>query len=441
MLEAMELDDVFRHASVLGWTFVEVFVDASLRATYRIQNRLDSVEIHQSGGIALRCVNGSRSQVLLLPHTDSKGLIAALDGKFTSDASLTNQRAFQMTPTETASNKSRLQQWFRSAFGESEATLKASAEMVHTFHRFFVANSNGHANEDFREQAELEVSWHSAPTAPPTQWAQRRYNVRDVMDKLKDSSALKEAIRVSRAKQSNWPAPEGSLPLAFSANAVSKFLLPLISHFESDRVLSESSFLNRWPEELPLAFDLEETSQELPGSASDAEATLHRSFFLFRDGKPRGLACSRKTAEALGVDATGHVLRNSFRYPGIIALRRVSLVPKKSPANPPEGLERGLWVNDLEAAISLSSIPRIHLGIRSAHLIHHGQIGERVEGFHIECPLAEFLTAFESGGIDAETFGLSTFKMGQRALVEIHTPSLITSAFPIPGKVPASHYW
>jgi predicted Zn-dependent protease len=291
------------------------------------------------------------------------------------------------------------------------------------------------------ESAELSAGWILCAHGQKERHHFERCSssIEGLFQELK-AQELGAAVRRSLASVAPWPAPQGEIPILWSARALSKIQLQFLRAFEGDLVLGNLSFLTdlRLPVSLPFAVEDRPDTERL---ACDNEGSPRRTVTVFNQGRPKALACNNRIAQQLAVPSTGHCRRQSFQSAPTVGFWNPRVVAFETAPQFERGLDWGLSVHDVDVLHHDLATGEITLRLRDTCLVHQGEEGEPVESVVIKANLIGLLQSLEHFSADSQTIGLSVIKNQQKFITEVSTPRAISRPLLIPGTVPTSHYW
>ena len=287
-------------------------------------------------------------------------------------------------------------------------------------------------------QASLTIEWQVKTPKETLYYKEEvfRAHPESLFEDPKSLQRVCRAVERSVFHKPNWPAPSGNLPVLWSSRAVAKIVQAFLQTFEGDRVLTNQSFLNSWPETIQLSFGLEES----PQIAIDAEGTPTKPRTVFDGVRPKTLFVNQQLAEKMQVPPTGHCRRTSLEAAPTLAFWNARVTAKKTLCDS-HTLDCGISVKDIEIVSFDPQTGNMTIRFTDSYLLHLGQEGERIEPLSFETSLLDILGSWTSFSSEEQMTGLKLVKGAQELLTEINTPDAISHRFFIPGQVPAAHYW
>ncbi len=439
MLDAKDLQSLFPAARDAGYEDVEVYCECTQSVNVRYWGRTDDIRFQIRRGTSLRASLNGVTRHFYIDGTDTKALIAALSGKaHTLDGLASDPTHSKMAPALTEGAASLLQV-IRSAFSSQSERLTAP-EITATLSRKFyqVIREGGSLSQGQEEFAELHAEWFIDNGT--FQYDRARGSIAGLLSEIASTEGVGVALKRSLTAVTRWPAPQGDLPVLWSARSVAKIQMLFLRAFEGDLVLGNRSFLNALALPQNLSFTLEDRPQAT-GEQVDHEGSERKRTVLWRDGRPTALACNKRVAGQLEVPPTGHARRESFESPATVGFWH----PHLEAANPRESLlaemEKGISVREMEVLAYDPASGQATLRLSDCRLVHHGAEGEPVEPMVLAIGLMELLESFETFESAPHTTGLATSKQSQRLYTEITTPAALSRPLTLPGSVPLNHYW
>jgi len=223
--------------------------------------------------------------------------------------------------------------------------------------------------------------------------------------------------------------------------ALVELLTPLLRTVEADQFLAGRSALGGETglgEGGSFAFSLHDDGAPDAACGIDQEGTASTPLLLVDASGVRALATSTGLAGMLGRPATGHARRAGIEGGTSPVLWRPRLEGHERSATLAETLGNGLAVRQCDVTVQ-GRMATLH--VRDARLLHGGVLGERIEAFQVRAGYGQLLGSLRAFGDRTIPVGRFRVKNGQRWLTEWHLPRAASLGFPVPGSVPAEHYW
>ncbi|MBY0369951.1 hypothetical protein K2X33_04640 [bacterium] len=435
MWNTQELETFFGHLETLGLSQPEIYWEQTQSASLALRGKIEELRLSRHQGIALRCFRGP--QALQFFSSDLQGLRDSVDGKTPPRLALAE------APGHTSPLLEATQPIFaalRAAFSlQNEKIGGQRAEGILTERHYWVARPGQPASEGREQSGTLRTHWWVQEQARVAhRWQCHRANLEGLVEELRGAEGLANAIRKSTVSSVLWPAPEGPLPVLWSARAIAALQTLFLRAFEGDRLLGDRSFLTLLPLPLSLAFTLEDRAAT---GCSDHEGHLKKNTPLLRAGRPAALACNRRVAEQLEVAPTGHARRESYETPATLGFWNPHVEGQVQSACLLAEMERGLSVREIEVQAFDTATGQARIRLTECYLVHHGAEGEKVEPIELSLPLVSLLETLSRFEKNKRTTGVAIDKQNQSLVTEISAPAALSERFPLPGSVPASHYW
>lgn len=284
-------------------------------------------------------------------------------------------------------------------------------------------------------QAQWWVSKHSRNP----QFFEQSYYQRDARQLLGVvERELPAKIEQSSQKVRPWPAPSGDIPVVWSSTATAKLVLPLLQHFEGDRVLSKQSLLARWPQ-TPLSFELSEVP--LQTQSYDAEGAERKLTHLIAGGFPKNILSNLKTSHQLQTQNSANARRASYHQAPTIGSWCCLLEPRNERvADLLASVDGGIFVEDIQVT-EAQNPEQLLVHLHDAYLIQGGKIGDAIEPITLKLGVIECCELLDSFSEKSDVVGLKFEKQGQSFLTELVTPQAFSQRIKFHGSVPTSYYW
>lgn len=441
---SIDIDTIFWVARQKGFVFCELYSELVIETHFRSQDRIEDVRIIVAPGASLRCHDGERIRIFKTNSVSTQSLTSLLGESScpTQSAPKLFTEPFEIhDPALSPDEKFQvLSQLARQLWAEERAGIPQFQYEEHR--RFFlIADTNDRQTTGCDEAAWAVAKWTESPDGRPVErrFERSRLSPGALIADLQNPIHFKEPIEALLSNAEKWPAPQGELPVLWSAPTFAKLNLHLLRAFEGDLFLSGRSFLTN-PLSLPFHYQIQETLNPNLSSV-DYEGSARRAMTILQDGKPRGLACNRSTAAQLSVSPTGHSRRQTFHSPGTVGFWNPKIVPVKSAGDPLLLMDRGISVRDIEIHRYSTATGRIDLTLKEAYLVHNGEQGERIEPVRIQASLPQLLQSCHQFSTTSETLGFRVHKQGQDFITEIESPSALSLPVNLPGSVPPNNYW
>lgn len=435
MLDEAQLKKLFESAEALGFSDCEVYAESCKIVTSRFWGVTDQLHSGLKEGLAFSAVKEARRVRHLIPGIDL-GLLSNRLGFELCGAKPRYETTNSVPLFEATAS---LLGTLRSAFASSNEKLENPyAQTSVSARSFWVARPGTPLQKGTDSNALLKASWTVASEAPIRyHFARARHNARDLIQDLASAEGLGHAVKRSLQNATSWPAPDGEVPVLWSAPCAAKLQALFLKAFDAERVLSSRSFLSHLSLPAPFKFALEDVPLST-GHAWDHEGIPVRKMAIFRDGKPTALACTRQAAERLEVPPTGHAQRGAFDAPTQSSFWHPRVVGNTVQDALLPSMEWGVSVRDLEVLDFDPVSAETTLKLTHCFLVHQGQEGERMEPIVLQTSLLDLLASFSQFETKERTTGV----LGpQSSLVEITSSAILSTPFPLPGKVPLEHYW
>ncbi len=435
MFDESQLGKLFETAEALGFSECEIYAESCKVVTSRFWGVTDQLHSGLKEGLAFSAVKDAERVRHLVAGTDL-GLLSSRLG-FQLPLASAKREATSAQPLFEAT--ALLLGTLRSAFASSNEKLENPyAQTSVTERSYCVARPDGPLQKGNDSNAVLRASWTVASDLPVRfHFARARHHARDLMTDLASAEGLASAVKRSLQTAPVWPAPEGEVPVLWSAQCVAKLQALFLKAFDAERVLSNRSFLSHLALPAPFKFSLE----DVPPQADftwDHEGNPVRRMPIFRDGKPTVLACTRQTAQQLEVVPTGHARRGAFDAPTHPSFWSPHVVGDTIQDALLPSMERGVSVRELEVLTFDSVSAETTLRLTHCFLVHQGQEGERMEPLVLRTSLIDLLASFSEFETKVKTTGVLG---AQSDFLEITSSASLSKPFPLPGTVPLEHYW
>jgi predicted Zn-dependent protease len=441
MLEKMDLERVFKAARQAGYVDTEVYAETRTQARVEFRDRIEDVRCATIRGLSLRCFDGQFTRQFFTHRIDTGGLLEVLgaSGGVTAD-SAESLLPNALQPAGLPDRVSRLSALFKGTLlGPGDAIRHPVLTFEENVKYFEVAHDPKSLRGGVEETAELSISWLVGQEKRLHTFERCGTSIEGLLREL-GSPDLAAAVRRSAASVAPWPAPQGEIPILWSARALSKIQLQFLRAFEGDLVLGNLSFLTELPLPVSLPFAVEDRP-DTDRLACDNEGSPRRPVTVFNQGRPKALACNNRIARQLAVASTGHCRRQSFQTAPTVGFWNPRVVAHRTEDRPESALDWGLSVRDVDVVDHDLATGEITLRLRETYLVHQGEEGEPVESVVIRANLIDLLERLEEFSVESETVGLRVTKNQQRFITEVSTPRARSRPLPIPGTVPPSHYW
>ncbi len=431
-------------AAELGYENAEFYVESTHTASVRYFGRTDEVRFHHRQGASLRAIRKGVAHRFFADSAEPETWLSLLQTHPYRSPALPKAFAEQEEP----------------ALHPPKELIAATTELLQKTRGVFSSASTKWAYTDIEASLSLKeyalLRWDSPEGKPAFgkeecadfkaqwkpelaySWERSRGSIQGLLSEL-DSSFV-PTVKASLQPLPAWPAPQGPLPVLWSARSVAKLQMHLLYALEGDHVLDERSFLNTHPLPLSFRFDLEDRP---PASAqqTDHEGSVRRALSILKEGRPTALACHARIAQELEVHPTGHGRRESFDSPVTTGFWHAFLQAKNQKPSLLGEMTRGVSVRDLEIVDFDLTTAKIRLRLTDCRLVHHGQEGEPIEEMVVDTDLVALLESFVSFDQTLETTGMAQSKQQQKIYTELTVPAALSEAFPFPGSVPPDHYW
>lgn len=443
LLDLHQIHDKLRS---LGAEDVELYAELRRRQTLDVWDRVHHVRSTAERGLSIACRKGDTHFRFQCGTWDLDSVLKLIEGRRfllpnASQAAGAREKVSLSAIGPTAAPRSvTVLNLARAAFALGQGRITGcEVFFVEEQTDFWVSHSEEDWKHGSHSQGSLRARWKIEDDRTPPrfhEWNRTALDVQALVDGLK--SELFEAVKKSVEKKSAWPAPQGELPIYWSAQALAKIALPFVRAFEADLFLKHESFLNEtefpalWPLELRETVDI---------GATDLQGTPRAAVTLLKNGKPRGLACDRKSATEMQVEATGHARRQGYRGSSTTGLWNIVVDFAAKKEELLECSPWGIWIDDVNVLDSSTKSGVICIEVKSAHLLHEKVRGEAIEPVVFEMAVQDFMGVVEAAGEKLEKFGFEIQKDGQTYVTELQVPQAFTPRFPYPGTVPADTYW
>jgi PmbA protein len=213
-----------------------------------------------------------------------------------------------------------------------------------------------------------------------------------------DPAALgREFSRVSAARRSAVPSPEGRFTVLLAPRAAAQFAGWLAAPARQEGALSGSA-----------AFALIDDGR-LPGGYGstpfDGEGAATRRLVLVEKGLFKARPHTAATAAQAGATSTGNALRPDFAFAPALGFHNLHLAPTAAdPRETLKGLSEGIYLEEIGGPLSSGrtsgAVQLEGWGFR----IHRGEFAEPVRGVRIRARLDDLLLRFREVGPDLATF-------------------------------------
>jgi predicted Zn-dependent protease len=450
--KALDLARIFTKLRSLGATDIELY--AELRRTNRLDvwDRVHRVESRAEKGLSIFCRKGTTEFHFSCNPTDTDAVLKLIEGKRFLPPS--QSQNLQPPPRERVALPSNpasphaphavtVLNLARAAFAQGQGKV-SHCDLLFEEQRadFWIAHHEDGWRQGSTTTAHIRADWKvEQAEGPPRVCSWERYGLDpdSLVEGLKTKQWLFEEVRRSAGKSTPWPAPQGELPIFWSAGALAKVLLPFVRAFEADLFLKQESFLQTV--EFPARWPLTLSEKVVTRDEIDCQGTPRIELTLLKNGKPRGLACDKRSAAELQVEATGHARRTHFRSPPVTGLWNLTVdmddvTPQILDCSP-----WGVWIEDIQILESSTKTGLLCLSVNRAHLLHEKSVGETIEPVVFEMAVQDFLGIIQTASEQSTRFGFSVDKEDQSFITEMELPDVFTPGFPYPGSVPTDTYW
>jgi predicted Zn-dependent protease len=443
----IDVDTIFWAARQSGFLFSELYCETSIETRFSSQDRLENVRLSVTPGAFLRCHGANGVRIFKTTSPSTENLLALLKSNVPSGREHRSATRFFAEPFEMHDPGVSIEDKFQSLSLLSRQLAAPEAAGATQFQyeerrRFFLlADTNDRLATGCDETASACARWMQIREGHPfdCRVELNRLSPAALLVDLQNPSCFKDSIETSSTGGERWPAPQGELPIFWSAQVFAKLNLHLIRAFEGDLFLSGRSFLTG-PVSLPFHYQIEERPNPNLSSV-DYEGSIRRPIAILLDGRPRGLACNRSVAEQLSVTPTGHSRRHAFHSTGTIGFWNPRIVPLRPCEDPLVQMNRGISVRDISVQQYSTTTGLIDLVLKEAYLVHNGEQGERIEAVRLRVNLPQLLQSCHQFSGVTESVGFKITKHGQEFVTEVEAPSALTLPLSIPGTVPQNHYW
>jgi hypothetical protein len=438
MLNGLDVEKLFAACQSSGFENPELYVEDSQIAHVLFQGRSDAIRFETRQGMSLAARKNGTLYHFLCDGFSLAPLFAQLSPSLGAPPAA-HEPAKRANPAGDAVHA--LLQTFRNAFSTSNELLQFPlVQAVLVYRRYQVARETPALVEGQEENAEVLAQWQIGEPSRRQKWERARGSVTGLLAEVNSSHGLARAVRQSLSTQTRWPAPNGQVPILWSARSVAKIQMLFLRAFEGDRVIDNRSFLNELAVPNQFTFTVEDRPAQA-GVEVDHEGSLRKSTVLFREGRPTALACNKKLAQQLEVPPTGHARRQSFDLPATVGFWHLHLEGKKTHDTLLPLMAQGISVREMEVLSYDAATGDLELLLNESYLVHQGVEGEPIEPLLLKTSLADLLESFQEFGKERLTTGLVTKKDRQRLFTEITTPAALSRPLQLPGSVPNNHYW
>lgn len=435
--DATDLESLFPQAHALGFEKVEVYRECTQAIVAEFLGRTDVLAFSERQGTSLRAIKDGTWHWFSVDCGDAQSLLSTLQGQARS--TLTSHGVSATAPSELGAQASSILATARTAFSSQAEKLQTPyLKATLTRRHYQVCRMDEALQEGWEEAGDVQSHW--VIDGKRYSWERARGSLAGLVDETASPQGLVASVKLSLNPRTAWPAPQGRVPVLWSARSVAKLQMLLLSAFEGDRVLSNRSFLN----ELPLPLDFQFNVQDKPeraGTQVDHEGSVRRATYLLRDGKPTALACNRKLAQALEVQPTGHARRASFEAAPVVGFWHPHLEPRTSAPAILQAMESGISVREIEVLHFDPASGAVEIRLVQSFLVHHGAEGEPMESVVLRMGLVDLLKSFNVFEDQSLTTGIAVGKQNQKLYTEVTAPAVLSSPLPVPGTVPPNHYW
>jgi TldD protein len=449
ILEPSTLQSILQVLLSRGGNFAEVFVERRVNHSMRIDDgHIEEAAVGEDHGVALRLVDGGRTLFSSTNRTDEVGLedaaahlAATLAGEPRAEA-----QPFGAPRGEEPPGVDRL---------PSEVSLEEKADLLRTADRaarvydhrvqqctaFYadserwtqVANSDGVLEDDRLVFTTLfcnVLARQGADTRTATELVSESRGF-ELFRQHPAHKVAQEAARVAVLQLDARPAPAGTFTVVLSSQAGGTMVHEACGHgLEGDFVAKDLSvYAGKLGEKV--AADVitvvdDGTLGYLRGTARiDDEGNPTSRVVLIENGILRGYLHSRRSAQELGLQATGNGRRESYRYPPIPRMRNTFIEPGFSdPEEILQSVADGIFVARMGGGEVDITSGKFVFAVSEAYRIRDGKLAEPIRDASLIGAGPEVLSSIDRVGNDLG-FGVGTCgKDGQGVPVADAQPTL-----------------
>lgn len=316
--------------------------------------------------------------------------------------------------------RNRLEQLIRKAAFDLDASPSPTLRYTEMKRKFLASSGPEKSQLDQDSFAQIEVRFLCG--GKTVSISRCRHNI-EALWKEMESDPLFLDPALKKGWENPWPAPQGKLPVLWSAESTSKLILPLL------KGLPPSS---QWQKPAPIRFELED-KPDRTYSKADQSGTIRSQQKLVENGLPTNLL--------LGQKGSGLVRRMHYLGESAQGFWNVTLSSEFRKDKLLKDLQMGVFVGDLEVEAFDPRSTEMLLTLTNACLIHHGELGEAILPITLKSSLLDLFSSWETFSTSLRTYGYWISKPGCRFITEITAPEAFSREFFLPGSVSPSHYW
>ena len=443
MLRKLDLRLIFTKIKEAGYTSCQIYAERTNLLELEIYDKENRARHSESGGLSIELLrpNDDFPRVFRTNHFSTESVLKLLELPF-SESEIKVQSMEPSTNSSMIGEKIRkLNLLVRKINLENSLSKPVFFWFQERRQIYEIAVSADEIKSGENEQGEFKVNVESSLKGKPLCF-NTHFSTGMITELWKELDSLLPKIqrRIILGSTEQWPAPQGPIPVGWSATSMAKLIDCLIRGFEGDLVLKKFSYLSELEAPLNFNFSVQEKDNEASARV-DHEGYLRRPILIFDGQKPKGLATDSRLASRFSVAPTGHSRRESFEDLSTISFWHPVLHSSNTVGSVIEEMKEGLWVEEVEILELDVILGRVTLRFCQVNLVHQGEVGESVEPFSWTLSLVDLMRTMTHFSKETQTVGLFHTKQKQRILTEYTISAALSSHLDIPGSVPKSHYW
>ena len=430
MLKQDSIEKIFSTARAKGLYCGELYLENTVTESIQFLGKQHKTLISEASGANLSCESPTGVHLFSVSDVAPEAIMEALG----SPDETSVQSKTELPPVQSGSFKR--ERLISLARKLESLSPQFSFDYIQTRRNFAIVNSEGSITQSLDENVQFLYR---------VQKDSNQYRKSDFQTSIdafwKNSFNEQDLLNISKERMdtySLWPLPMGEVPVLLSHHCLSKILFHILKSFEADNLIIQQSFLSFLEESLPLSFSLVESPNK---STMDQEGEFTKTLSLFAAGEFKEFATNKRIAASLSLPKSGHGRRMNYKHAPQISLFSSRLVPNENLWMNLSGLQRAIFVEDLEILEYDPKSTASKIQVPHSKLVHHGDFGEKLVSWEWEISLLEILKNLKQFSKDSVLHGFGNRKGKSTLPIEITCPDALIEGLPLPGSVPQEYYW